>query len=128
LPELIQRRAQHVIEDCDRVLRSVEWLKVGDTASFGQAMYDCHASLRDLYEVSCPELDAMVEAARRIEGCYGARLTGAGFGGCAVALVAADAAPSFERELARRYETATGIRPDIYVCQAADGAEAGPVE
>jgi galactokinase len=88
LPEVVRRRAQHIVEECDRVLKSVEWLRTGDAASFGQAMFEGHASLRDLYEVSCPELNAMVEAARPIEGCYGARLTGAGFGGCAVALVA----------------------------------------
>ncbi|MBI3760813.1 MAG: galactokinase, partial [Chloroflexi bacterium] len=83
LPDVVRRRAQHIVEECARVLKSVEWLRVGDTASFGAAMNDSHTSLRDLYEVSCPELNAMVEAAQSLDGCYGARLTGAGFGGCA---------------------------------------------
>jgi galactokinase len=67
-------------------------------------------------------LDVMAASAQALDGCYGARLTGAGFGGCAVALVEAAAAPAFQAELARRYEAATGIQPDIYVCQASDGA------
>ncbi len=85
-------------------------------------MNDCHASLRDLYEVSCRELDVMVAEAQALPGCFGARLTGAGFGGCTVNLVAAEAAEDFRRELAARYARATGKRPEIYVCQAAAGA------
>jgi galactokinase len=126
LPEVVARRARHVVEECDRTRRAVDLLRADDAArnaaQFGQLMNDCHASLRDLYEVSCPELDAMASAAQSLPGCYGARLTGAGFGGCTVNLVAADAADDFRRELATRYERATGKKPDIYVCRAADGA------
>jgi galactokinase len=123
LPEVIRRRAQHVVEENDRVLRSVEWLKAGDVAAFGRAMDASHVSMRDLYEISCPEVDAMVTAAQAIEGCHGARLTGGGFGGCAVALVRAEAVPAFEPELARRYEAATGIKPDVYICRPSEGAD-----
>ena len=93
-----------------------------DIAAFGDAMNESHRTLRDLYEVSCFELDAMVSIAQNLNGCYGARLTGAGFGGCSVNLVAAPAAETFRRELAAQYEKTTGQKPEIYVCQAAKGA------
>jgi galactokinase len=123
LPSLVAKRARHVVEECDRTLKAVEALKRGDVESFGHAMNESHRTLRDLYEVSCPELDAMVNAAQSLEGCYGARLTGAGFGGCAVALVESNAAKIFERELAKRYEQATGLKAEIYVCKASKGAD-----
>ncbi|MBI5828806.1 MAG: galactokinase [Chloroflexi bacterium] len=122
LPSEVAKRARHVVEECARTLAAVDALRRDDVAAFGQAMNDSHRTLRDLYEVSCFELDAMVSAAQKLDGCYGARLTGAGFGGCAVALVAAPAAADFVRELARRYEAATGLRPEIYVCNASAGA------
>jgi galactokinase len=123
LPEGIAKRARHVVEECARTRAAVDVLRTGRAAEFGALMNECHASLRDLYEVSCPELDAMVGAAQKIEGCYGARLTGAGFGGCTVNLVAASAADGFKRALAAEYEKATGKKPEIYVCRASDGAE-----
>jgi galactokinase len=86
-------------------------------------MNECHASLRDLYEVSCPELDSMASIAQSLPGCHGARLTGAGFGGCTVNLVERDRAESFANALARGYESATGRHPDIYICTASRGAE-----
>lgn len=122
LDPLVAQRARHVVEECDRTLQAVEALKRNDLASFGWAMNESHRTLRDLYEVSCPELDAMVTAAQMLDGCYGARLTGAGFGGCAVALVDVNASESFRHELAQRYEAATGLKPEIYVCQASAGA------
>ncbi len=122
LPEIVARRARHVVEECDRTQQAVRWLRAGDAAAFGRLMNAGHLSLRDLYEVSCRELDVMVSLAQSLPGCYGARLTGAGFGGCTVNLVAAEAAEAFTRELAARYAGATGKTPDIYVCQAADGA------
>jgi len=122
LPEVVAKRARHVVEECARTRAAVEILRAGDAEEFGALMNDCHASLRDLYEVSCPELDAMVEAAQKIEGCYGARLTGAGFGGCTVNLVAASAAADFKHALAAAYEKATGEKAEIYVCQSTDGA------
>ncbi|MBI3177892.1 MAG: galactokinase [Chloroflexi bacterium] len=122
LPSEVAKRARHVVEECARTLAAVDALRRDDVAAFGQAMNDSHRTLRDLYEVSCFELDAMVSAAQKLDGCYGARLTGAGFGGCAVALVAASAAADFVRELARRYEAATGLTPEITVCNASAGA------
>jgi galactokinase len=85
-----------------------------------------HASLRDDYEVSCAELDVMVEVARVIPGCLGARMTGAGFGGCTVNWVRADATAAFAREVANGYRARTGVSPDVHVCHASAGA--GSVE
>ncbi len=123
LDPVVAKRARHIVEECDRTVKAAEALKRNDVAAFGFAMNESHRTLRDLYEVSCAELDAMVAAAQPLEGCYGARLTGAGFGGCAVALVTSEAAEGFKQELAKRYEAATGIKPDIYVCKASAGAD-----
>lgn len=123
LDPLVARRAQHVVEECARTRAAVSILKEGRVAEFGALMNECHASLRDLYEVSSPELNAMAAAAQKLPGCYGARLTGAGFGGCTVNLVAAEAAEDFKTDLAAAYGKATGYQAVIYVCQAAEGAE-----
>jgi galactokinase len=122
LDPLVARRARHVVEEIARTVAGAQALKAGHVDEFGRLMNEGHASLRDLYEVSIPELDIMVESAQRLPGCYGARLTGAGFGGCTVNLVAAEAAADFERELAAAYEQATGLRPEIYVSRASAGA------
>jgi galactokinase len=122
LPEVIRRRAQHVIEECARVEEALVYLKTGDAKSFGRLMVEGHASLRDLYEVSCPELDALVEIACQQPGCLGARLTGAGFGGCTVNLVAEEEANRFTMNLKTIYEKTTGQTTDVFVCQASDGA------
>ena len=122
LSPIVAKRARHVVEECARIQAGVAALRANRVADFGALMNDCHASLRDLYEVSCPELNVMAEAAQKIDGCYGARLTGAGFGGCTVNLVAADAVENFKRELAGTYERATGKTPEIYICQASEGA------
>ena len=98
-------------------------LEAEDIQKFGRLMNECHVSLRDLYEVSCPELDVMVRIAQSLEGCYGARLTGAGFGGCTVNLVAWNNAEEFSRSLAIGYETETGSHPEIYITRASKGAE-----
>ncbi|MBU0704724.1 MAG: galactokinase, partial [Chloroflexi bacterium] len=126
LPETIYRRARHVTSDNARVVRAAEALRAGDVATVGTLMRACHISLRDDYEVSSPELDALAEAAWEVRGCYGARLTGAGFGGCIVALVAADGVTDFETRVSAAYEAAFGRRPDIYVCRSADGVSAEP--
>jgi len=88
----------------------------------GRLMKESHASLRDLYEVSCMELDAMVDAAEGLPGYIGGRMTGGGFGGCTVNLVESRQAASFAEAIAARYRKATGIVPDIHICSAADGA------
>lgn len=122
LPDEVEKRARHVVEEIERTYQAVGLLENGDVTEFGQLLNECHASLRDLYEVSCPELDAMVRIAQSLEGCYGARLTGAGFGGCTVNLVARGKTESFVRALGAGYESETGRHPEIYVCRASPGA------
>ena len=104
-----------------RVGGAARALAAGDYISFGRLMRESHRSLRDDYEVSCAELDAMVEAAECCEGVYGARMTGGGFGGCAIALVDGRLADSAGRRIAEKYETATGLRPDVWLCTAGPG-------
>ncbi|MCK4315530.1 MAG: galactokinase [Anaerolineae bacterium] len=123
LPEVIYRRALHVVTGQMRVLLAAKALRRGDLVTVGTLMKACHASLRDYYEVSSPELDRLTEAACEVVGCYGARLTGAGFGGCIVALVAADAVPDFEAHVSAIYEAAFSRRPVVYVCRSADGVK-----
>jgi galactokinase len=123
LPLVIYKRCRHVITENARVLEAAAALERGDLRAFGKLMAESHRSLRDDYEVSCAELDIMVDLASRIEGVYGARMTGGGFGGCTINLVRADAVAEFKREVARGYEEATGIHPEIYTCTAAEGAE-----
>jgi galactokinase len=122
LPEEVQQRARHVVEEIERSRNAVDLLENADVVRFGELMNTCHASLRDLYEVSCPELDVMAEIAQSLPGCYGARLTGAGFGGCTVNLVARDSAGVFAKTLAAGYEQRTGLHPEIYICRASEGA------
>jgi galactokinase len=124
LPEKVRMRAEHVVKEIHRVEQAVNCLRSGDAKLFGGLMYAGHNSLRDLYEVSCPELDILVSATRDIPGCYGARLTGAGFGGCTVNLVEAAQASAFVDSLKAAYQAQTGKEAAIYVCQASDGAKA----
>jgi galactokinase len=121
LPELVARRAQHVVEECARMEEAVKVLEAGDAAAFGGLMFAGHASLRDLYEVSCTELDVLVEAARSLPGCYGARLTGAGFGGCTVNLVAEAQGEAFIVDLKKIYEQTTRRKAEVYLCRASQG-------
>jgi galactokinase len=123
LPEPIRRRARHVVTEDARTLEGRDALKAGDVARFGELMDASHASLRDDYEVSCAELDAMVAAARSVPGVYGSRMTGAGFGGCTVSLVASEAVESFMREVPPRYKQSTGLEATLYVTTAAQGAQ-----
>jgi galactokinase len=122
LDELIYRRCRHVVTENERVIAAASALEAGDLPVFGRLMRESHVSLRDDYEVSCDELDLMVRLAESIDGVYGARMTGGGFGGCTVNLVHADRVPQFRSQLAADYARATGRRPEIYVCEAADGA------
>jgi galactokinase len=121
LPEVVRRRCRHVIYENQRVLQSVEALEEGDLATFGRLMNESHVSLRDDYQVSCRELDVMVEAAWQIERVYGSRLTGAGFGGCTVSLVDGEAVERFRARVAAKYQAATGVEPQIYVCAVEGG-------
>jgi galactokinase len=126
LPEQVFRRCRHVISENQRVLDAAQALKARDSDGFGRLMYLSHASLRDDYEVSCMELDLLVELASSASGVYGARMTGGGFGGCTVNLVRAERVEAFRSYIAPAYREATGIVPEIYVCEAAQGAGAWP--
>lgn len=121
LPPALARRAQHVIAEVQRTEEGSEALRKGDIAKFGDCMTRAHVSLRDLFEVSTPELDVMVEAAVSVEGCYGSRLTGAGFGGCAVALVHPSAREAFEQHVTKRYAEATGRTTEVQWFSPAGG-------
>jgi galactokinase len=122
MDDLLWRRAHHVVSENQRVLEAVKVLEGGDLERFGQLMNASHESLRDDYEVSSKELDTLVELARKQPGVLGARMTGAGFGGCTVNLVRAEAAEAFAQAVASGYKTALGIKSEIYVCRASDGA------
>ncbi|MGH9969029.1 MAG: galactokinase [Pyrinomonadaceae bacterium] len=122
LSEAIHRRCRHVITENQRVGNAATALELGDLETFGHLMNESHRSLRDDYEVSCQELDLMVELAQGVAGVYGARMTGGGFGGCTVNLVKAESVEEFKRVVGQGYERGTGLAPEIYVCSAADGA------
>jgi galactokinase len=122
LPEMIYRRCRHVVTENERVERAASMLEANDLSGFGQLMAASHASLRDDYEVSCRELDIMVELAVQQPAVFGARMTGGGFGGCTINLVATENAEEFKNAIAAAYVTATGLKPEIYISSAADGA------
>ena len=123
LPREVGMRARHVVEEIARVRQAERSLEAGDIRAFGNLMNECHVSLRELYEVSCPELDAMTRIAGSLDGCYGARLTGAGFGGCTVNVVEKSFAEKFSTALAKRYEEETNLAPQVYISHPANGAE-----
>jgi galactokinase len=122
LPEPIFRRCRHVVSENARVMEAAEALDRGDVATFGRLMAESHHSLRDDYEVSCAELDLLVDLASQVEGVFGARMTGGGFGGCTINLVLTERIGDFRRAVGRRYEQATGRAPEIYISSAAEGA------
>ena len=123
LDPLARQRARHVITENDRTLEAREAMNAGDAAALGQLMIESHISLRDDFEVSSPALDAIVDCANADDACYGARMTGAGFGGCAVALVAADEAPGFVERMTTCYSAATGNQPALTITRASAGAD-----
>jgi len=122
LDEITFRRARHVVTENARTLEAATALRGLDAAELGRLMIASHVSLRDDFQVSSPALNAMVACALGEPGCYGARMTGAGFGGCAVALADAGAAQALAGRVAACYGAITGLAPSVYVCQAADGA------
>ena len=123
LEATVRNRARHVVTENARTLEAVEAMCGGDVDGLGELMSQSHASLRDDYQVSSDALDAMVEAAMSHPACRGARMTGAGFGGCAVAIIDARAADDFVKTVSADYEHLTGHQPTLYVCQATNGAE-----
>jgi len=123
MPGVVYRRARHVITEDTRTREACMAMKSGDAGRLGELMNASHDSLRDDYEVSCMELDAMVAIARALDGCLGSRMTGAGFGGCTVSLVERDQVEPFCRDLLIGYRAAVGREGDIVVSVPADGAE-----
>jgi galactokinase len=116
------RRCRHVITENARVVGAAQALSAGDFVAFGGLMDQSHESLRDDYEVSCEELDTMASIVRRLDGVYGARMTGGGFGGSVVALIEAGAATLVERRAVECYRAATGLLPDVWISWAGPGA------
>jgi galactokinase len=125
LSGVIYKRALHIVTENARVLDSGQALRTGDIERFGRRMAESHRSLRDLYEVSCRELDLMVDLAYQLKGVFGARMTGGGFGGATINLVDARYAGEFKEKLAKSYQKETGLMPQIYICKPAEGA--GPL-
>jgi galactokinase len=122
LPEVTARRARYIVEEIERMREAPDLLRGGKVGEFGGLMNECHAGLRDLYEVSCPELDVLVAVAQSLPGCRGARPTGAGFGGSTINLVDENAAEGFNRALGLGYNRRTGRTAEILQCHASDGA------
>ena len=122
LDEVTKRRARHVVSENARTIAAADAMSAGNAAEVGALMDQSHTSLRDDFQVSSPELDVMVDIARRFGGCLGARMTGAGFGGCAVALVERELAENFAVDVAHHYEHATGLAPQLYITGATAGA------
>ena len=127
LGEIPLKRSRYIVLECARMDKALEFLSRHDAAEFGSLMKETHIGLRDDYEVSCPELDAMAEIAWVQPGCYGSRLTGAGFGGCTVSLVQREKAQQFEASLKEGYLGRTGKNAEVYICEAVGGAHAGRV-
>ena len=125
LPDAAARRAEHVVAENGRVLATVGALEMGDLDQLGRLFAESHASLRDLYEVSAPALDTIVEVASAVPGVVASRMTGAGFGGCTVHLVLADAVPALQAAVSREYDRRTGLRGRVYAVAVVDGA--GPL-
>jgi galactokinase len=125
MDDVVFRRARHVIGEIERTLHAAKEIRASNWTAAGKLMYESHESLRDDYEVSCKELDAMVEIAKSIGikgGMFGCRMTGGGFGGCTVALVKRDAVPEITKRMADDYKTKTGIDATIFVSRPAGGA------
>jgi galactokinase len=123
LDPVVYRRCRHVVAENERVLQTVAALEQDDLAAVGALMDASHASLRDDYEVSSPALDTMVEIMRGVDGCYGARLTGAGFGGCAIALVQPGQEQAMADAIYEKYPKAANLWPEVYISQPGPGAQ-----
>jgi len=123
LGQTIYRRCYHVITENQRVLESIESLKEKDLVAFGKLMNGSHQSLRDDYQVSCPEIDLLVDFARNFSGVLGSRITGGGFGGCTVTLIQNSFIPNFSQRITAYYQEKTGIVPHLYISRPAAGAE-----
>jgi galactokinase len=127
LPNLVYRRCRHIVTENARVLEAALALEAGDFAACGQAMNASHVSMRDDFEITCPEVDMLVGLAQTVEGVYGSRMTGGGFGGCTVSLVEASAVDKAAQILTDGYRVATGLDVEIFACAPSDGARLIPV-
>ena len=121
--EVIRRRIRHVISEDDRVEKSVEVLNKGDLEAFGRLMNESHDSLRDDYEVSCAELDTLVEEARKVDGVLGSRMSGAGFGGCTVSLIKDESVDKYIKQAGAAYREKIGYDADFYISEIGDGGK-----
>jgi len=121
--EVVLKRARHVISENSRTLAAVDALNKNDISTFGELMYQSHHSLRDDYEVTGRELDTLVEEAAKIDGTVGSRMTGAGFGGCTVSIVAENAVEDFIRDVGAGYAEKSGLQADFYVAEIGDGSK-----
>ena len=124
LDEIVYRRARHIVTENQRVLDAIDAMRAGDAVKLGLLLDASHVSMRDDFEITNDALNVMVAIARRQSVCYGARMTGGGFGGCAVALVDAGNAENFASTVADEYRAETGLTPSVYVCHPSQGAEA----
>ncbi|OQX72277.1 MAG: galactokinase [Bacteroidetes bacterium 4484_249] len=120
---VVRKRAYHVISENQRVLDAVEALKAGKPELFGKLMYGSHKSLKNDYEVSCTELDALVEEAAKVKGVIGSRMTGGGFGGCTVSIVDKNSIETFINEAGKNYFDKTGLKADFYIAEIGDGVK-----
>jgi galactokinase len=123
MPENVYKRCRHVVTEDARVIAAADALENNRLDDLRRAMAESHRSLRDDYEVSCAELDLLFELANQMNDVHGARMTGAGFGGCTINLVNSDAVGEFRSQISGEYERRIGLKPDIYVCNAADGVK-----
>ena len=122
IDEVAHRRARHVVGEVQRTKEAVKALRKGDIETFGKLMTQSHISLRDDYEVTGPQLDALAEAAWNVDGVLGSRMTGGGFGGCTVSLVRDEAIPTFIEQVGAEYLEKTGLKADFYIAEIGDGA------
>ena len=125
LPPVVYRRCRHIVTENDRTVQAAAALEAGDLALCGRLMAESHVSMRDDFEISCREVDAMVDIAAQVPGVFGARMTGGGFGGCTISLVEAGAVAGFKDRVAKSYREATALDPVIFTCSP--GAGVGPV-
>jgi galactokinase len=122
MPNVVMRRARHIISDNARVQLFVNACARGELERMGQLFYESHVSMQHDYEITCEEVDFLVQSAKGIEGVYGARMTGGGFGGCTVNLVRPDAVGRFQEQITKRYEERYAITPTIITCVPSEGA------
>ena len=122
LSDVVYRRCRHIITENERTLKAAEHFRKTELSEAGRLMFESHRSLRDDYEVSCPELDMLVEIAADVDGVFGARMTGGGFGGCTINQIERDAFDRFSESVSQRYAERFGKGPEIYTFKTADGA------